>query len=461
MKKFLKTARSKALLAVAALTTLSVAYTRMANAAPIVSDETIREFKALTTITKLKNGMPVILRQVPGSDIAHVMVTFDQGMKDLPPGRKALSRWLLATMPRAAQNFPRELVYATVERYSLVVNCNPAVEYGSCALETINDHWDQGFNLLAAIVKSPTLNDDDAGLEKQRLEADLKDTPEDPGSYINELVNKIYYPRNHPYRSTFDEALAELTKLKPKDLKALHKQILNASQMHIVVVSSLPNDKVLADLEKAFGAVATAKFKPTVIKHPPYDSKNIYKFEARQTPTAWILAKFDAPGALSKDMVASMILFDILDHELGDEVRTKRSLSYSVYAHSLLYTVGIGIMGASTSKPEQALEAIRTVVDRIKAKTYTTEELDEFKTSFATHYFLQQETHASLASALSRHFHFYRSVDPMYELPRLVEKVTPQDIKRVAGQVLTKMRVAVIYGRDKFKDNWAKQITSF
>lgn len=428
-------------------------------AAPIVSDDTIQTLKNLTTVGHLKNGIPVVYRQIPGSDIVHVDINFGFGMKDLPFGKKTLTRWLWAVAPRAAKDFPRERLYKTVEKYALEIGCSPAVEYTSCSLETINEYWDQGFPLISAVTKEPLLTEEDAALEKGKLEAELRSTPEEPQTYVNELVNKVYYPKNHPYRSTHDEGLNELKTLKTKDLAALHAQMLNANLMYIVVVGSLPKEKVMADLEKAFGTLPGKPTKAVQIAHPPYDPKNIYRFESRPIPTAYILAKFDAPGATHKDMVTSMLMFEILDQELGEEIRTKRSLSYSVYAHSLPYTVGIGIMGASTSKPKDTLEAMHAVLQRFKEKRYSDDELSEYKTAFSTHFFLTQETHASLAAALSRHYYYYQSVNPLYELPKLLDRVTSADIKRVANGILTKMRVAVIFNRDRFKDEWAKEIT--
>lgn len=447
------------LLGILALTLLSFVPAKRLPAAPLVSDETIQTMKNLTSVSQLKNGIPVIYRQVPGSDIIHAEIKFTFGIKDLPFGRKTLTRWLWATAPRATKDFPREALYRTIERYALGIGCAPAVEYSSCSLETINDHWDQGFPLLAAIIKEPSFTEEDAALEKGKLNAELRSTPEEPQTYVNELVNKLYYPKNHPYRSTHDDALDELKVLKTKDIATLHGQMLNASLMQIVVVGSLPKERVLADLEKAFGSIPSKPVKALKIVHPPYDLKNIYRFESRPIPTAYILAKFDAPGALSKDLVAGMLMFEILDQELGEEIRTKRSLSYSVYTHALPYSIGIGMIGASTSKPKETLEAMKVVIKKFKEKTYSADELSEYKTTFSTHFFLTQETHASLAAAISRHFYFYKSVDPLYELPRLLDRVTAADIKRLANTVLTKMRAAVIFNRDKFKDEWIKEIT--
>ena len=77
---------------------LTLAPSKRLAAAPLVSDETIQTMKNLTSVSQLKNGIPVIYRQVPGSDIIHTELKFTFGIKDLPFGRKTLTRWLWASV---------------------------------------------------------------------------------------------------------------------------------------------------------------------------------------------------------------------------------------------------------------------------------------------------------------------------------------------------------------------------
>jgi zinc protease len=424
----------------------------------LVTDQAIKAQKDLTSVHKLKNGIPVIIRRIPGSDIVQLNVSFASGLKDLPVGKKALNDWFWDVLPLASKSYSRDKVFSLTEKYSLELGCGGGIEVASCGLGTINDYWKESLPLFADLINHPSMNDQDVKLTKDRLVARLRNTPSDPGGYINEIVNSVYYPVGHPYRLNHDEALVELDKLGKQDLVDYHKNVLNAAAMSIVFVGSLPEKQILADLEKAFGKIAKAPVKVVTPLPPPFDPAKSFIFKDRELPTAYIRIKLNAPSILDKDAVATKLLFEILSEELGDLIRTKRSLSYAVHAFAIQYSLGIGVLSASTSKPKETLEAMHEVLEQIKTKAFTAEEIEEYKHVFATSYYQTQETHASLAGALSSAYHFFKNPNEHYELPRKLDKVTAEDIKRLANDVLNDLRVGVIFGRKNFEDSWAQDL---
>lgn len=430
----------------------------IAPAAELVSDATIQKQKDLTKVLKLKNGIPVILRSVPESDILELDVVWKHGLKDLPPGKKALSQWLWEVMPMASKTFPKEKSHDISEEFGLDIDCGGGIEISSCSLSTLNDFWDKGLPLFADIINQPALTDEDIQLTKDRLIAVNKNAPSDPNSFVNEVVNTVYYPKGHPYRLNHDEALEELAKLGKPDLASLHKTILNANLMSIIVVSSMPEQKLLADLEAVFGGISSSKVESTAVPQPSFNQKNALSILDRKLPTAYIRIKIPAPSITDKDSVATRFMFEVLSEELGEEIRTKRSLSYAVHSFVIQYSLGIGVISCSTAKPKETLEALHAVISKLKNVTYATDELEEYKHVFATSYYLTQETHGSLAKALGTSFHYFGNPNEVYDMPRKLDQVTPEDVKRLANQILGDFRVGVIFGKDDFKTEWG---TSF
>jgi zinc protease len=437
---------------------LSTIASSSAFAVSLVSDETIEKQTKLTKTFKLSNGIEVIQRSIPASDILTISVTFGNGIKDIATGKKSVAKWLWATLPMASKKYPKKRVFQISEKYAIELGCSAGIEYSSCTMGTINDNWNVSLDLFNDLIMAPSLTREDASLSKERIIAGLKDTPSDPGRYVNEVVNRIFYPKNHPYRLNHDESLKEMDSLTHPNLKAFHKRVLNAKNMRITVVSSLSQNILKRDLERAFGKIKSGPAIAVKVDSPKFDESNAFSFEAREIPTAYIRAKFVVPPAASKDAVAAKLMFEILSEELGEEIRTRRSLSYSVFSYVIHYSMGIGVIGASTSKPKETLEAMQVVIDRFKKKVYSKGNLDEYKRIFATGYFLTQETHSSLASAINGSRFFHGSVDSLYNMPKELEKVTPKTINRIANEYLNNFRIGVIYDRKKFKDSWAKDM---
>jgi zinc protease len=442
----------KSILVVAVLTA------GQAQAVQLVSDETIKVQKQLTTTHKLKNGIPVIVRESPGSDILHVNVTFAAGIKDLKLEERVLNDWMWTSLPMSAKGYPKAKVYELTEKYALDLGCAGGVEISACSLGTLNDQWSAALPLFATLIKEPSFADADLKLTKERLEATLRNTPSDPGKYVNEVVNSIFYPKGHPYRLNHDEAMASLVKLKRADVVNLHKRVVSSELMSIVVVTSMPAAQVVKDLDGAFGTVKTGKFQHVTPTPPAFAPSDAYTFSGRDIPTAYIRIKLNGPGIKDKDATAARLLYEILSEELGEEIRTKRSLSYAVGSFLLQYELGVGVISASTSKPKETIEAIHDVLTKMKSKVFTKEEIEEYKNSFATGYYLTQETHASLAGAIAGSVHYFQSADKLYQMPRELDAVTPDDIKRLASDLLVNLRVGVIFNRAGFQDAWAKEL---
>lgn len=415
---------------------------------------------ALTKTILLKNGMPLIARETPGSDIVHVEVSFLNGSSNQPSNQKAANLLAFETMPYATKAYPKEKIFALSEKYSFGVECRGGVEVSHCQIETIQEYLPQALNILASVVLEPTFNDADVTLAKQQRIADFQQEIQNPEAHANSVANTIFYDQNHPYRLLPEEGVKQTETLTPADLKKYHSSVLNAGKMFIVYVGPKMSATTSNFINKKFGTVRSLGNDKTTVPPPVFDAKNAVAFDHRTIPTAYIRIKFNAPSTASADAPAASVMFEILSEMLHEEVRTKRSLSYSVYANTIQYKQGIGIIGASTSKPQETIEAITIVIKKLRDHGVSQEELNEYRNSFSTSYFLTMETHGQLAAALSSSQAYFGDAAQLYQIPNKINAVTPSDIQRVAKEVLKNFRVGVVFDKEKFNPKWITPIKS-
>jgi zinc protease len=219
--------------------------------------------------------------------------------------------------------------------------------------------------------------------------------------------------------------------------------------------------KTLDALEAKLGKLGKIQRQLKPIPAPAFDPANTLAFEHREIPTAYIRMKFNAPSATSIDAPAAEVMFEILSEKLHEEVRTKRSLSYSVHASTIQYNQGIGMIAASTSKPRETIETIAAVIRDMRDKVISQEELNEYRNSFTTGYYLTMETQDQLAGALSSSQAYFNDATRIYDLPAKLESVTPADIQRLAKETLKNFRVGVVYDKDKFMNDWMAPLKVF
>lgn len=438
------------------ITSILFIFAPMAFGVKLVSSETIKTQKELTKSFYLKNKVPVTYRKIEHSDIVQLNFAFSYSSAHQPSDKKVITEILLSTMTKAAKGWSKEKIYKTLEKYSASIHCSTyGTEYSYCSLTTINDYWDKLLPLFSAVIRSPMLKKEDMKQAIDMAASSYMRRVQKPESYVNDIINRKFYPAGHPYKFTSKEALEQLKSVKVDDLVSLHKKIANASLHKVVIVGSVPKKKVKKDLDHFFGDMARKPVDVLKVKPPEFKLDSAFAFEHREIPTAYIRLKFNTPGLLGKDSLATQLMFAILSEELEKEIRTRRSLSYAVYSYQIRYQIGIGVVVASTSKPKETLEVVGQVIERLRNNLYTDNELDNYKVGFATRYFLTQEDHTSLSFAILRDIHYFGSTKNMYEMPAKLELVTPKDVNRVANGYLHNFRIGVIFDKDKFKEEWA------
>jgi predicted Zn-dependent peptidase len=371
---------------------------------------------------------------------------------------KVGSDFLFYIMSDAAKDWSKEKILKTLEKYSAAIACQIGIESSSCKMRAINSFWQEILPVFAAVITEPSLNSDDLKLAQSSIEASLKSRLEDPSFYTNELTNHIFYGANHPYFLSIEEQRKFIPQINQDQLRSIHQKIITESIDSVIVVTSLSESEIIGPFEKVFSNLKVgSKESSPVPAIENSNEKNSFKFSHRDIPTAYIQIKMPMPGVEDPDFQAANLMTKIFDDELGLEIRTKRSLSYSIYSYMLNYSRGIGMIGASTSNPKETLEAISRVIQQIQNKIYSEKDLREFKNSYTTSYFLKLEDHASLATGLSRYWHYYRNVDSFYDSPMQISQVTAKDIQRVAQKYLKDFKLGVVYHEKKFKKDWAEK----
>ena len=422
----------------------------------LVNDETIKLQKDSTFELKLDNKIPVTYRQIPGSEIFLIMLGFNFGDAHLAAAERSQLGILTTLMERGSTSYPRDTLFALLEKYATGINCGMGIEQGSCAMSTLNPYVEELLPAFASQVLEPSFDPVETKLVLDQAKAAEAASLQNPESYVNEVVNGIFYGEKHPYWAPQAIKLAALEKVKLDQLKALHQRLLSKVAKRIVVVGSMPPGELLKLLNKNFALLRPAPEVVLNIPRPAYEPKKNFRFAARDIPTSYVRAKFVMPGIDSPDLIAAQLMVHILSEELENEVRTKRSLSYSVYAQVIPYSMGIGVLHASTSKPKETLEVIKPIIQKLKSQTLSKAELEQYKTVFATSYFLNLEEHSSLAMSMANSMHYFNSTDRMYEMPRMLAAITPQDIQKAANTYLKQFRLGVVFKEGGFDSKWAQ-----
>lgn len=436
---------------------LAFGWTPCLAAKQLVSDATIAMQKQNTEMFELPGKVPVVYRRIEGTEIVQITTAMAFGESHLPAARQPALRVLFDLLERGTKSWPKDKLYALLEKYATSINCGVSIETSACNMATLEENLPELLPVYASVLQEPAFDATEGRLIMQQAEAALKSMSQNPEAYVNEVVNSAFYGSSHPYWMPKDKELDYLKKLKLSDFPVLHNEVMKKSRKVIVVVAGMPREKLQKILTQHLGQLPQGKSELKAPPVPKFDAKRIFALADRDIPTAYVRAKFALPSFTSPDAPAVNLLMRILSEELESEVRTKRSLSYAVFAQSVSLTMGLGVIHASTSRPKETLEAIAPVVKKLRDEKLSKEDLERHKTVFATGYFLTLEEHGSLAGALASTYLYYGNTDRLYQTPRELEKVTPEDIQRIARQYFKQFRLGVVFKEKAFQKTWADQ----
>ena len=426
-----------------------------------ISPQAIREQIALTQQTNLKNDVNVVIRQAPSSKVVVIQATFKFGIRDLPVGKKTYALLMPKMLSVGSKKFPKEKLFSTLEKNNIDFDCEGGIETTYCVAATVSDQLPLALNILRDGMLNPALTNKDFELLRTRLIAEQKSTLQNSEKSVNDLVNSIFYGEKHQFSLSAKSAIEELNKSNLGEVKAIHSTLIKELNLNIVVVSSISTNKILASLTTAFGSLKKTKSMRQEVLNPVYITGHDFAYEDRDVPTAYLRSKFNIPIATPRDYMLGRLFFEILSEEMWQEIRTKRSLSYSAFASPIYHSIGVGMIALSTPKPQEALEALAQIIQKMRSQPLSAEELNEYKTGFTTSYFLSLESHSSLAAALSEAVNRFGDVKTFYELPKELESITGENIQKYAITYLKNFRTGVVFGKDKFKSEWVNPIHKY
>ncbi len=420
----------------------------------LIEHKIIEKINAATTSYKLaKQGIYHTHRTVAGSNIVAMDFLFYTGISSIEAQQKILPGLLFKALPFASEQYPRKDVIAIMERTGSSFSCSAGIEFSKCHLITINDRLPEVMPIVANLILSPRFNSSHVDLVKNRAKLSINSQFQSPSFLANEAANKLFYFQ-HPFWISYRERLAQIAPISSQQLRTYYKTHVLGKLTEIVSVSSSPAAELKPLLQKHFASFKV-HHKITPFQAPPPQSQedkiNIVNFN---NPTAYFIIKIPMPGIHHKDSTAANFMMKILDEELSLEIRTKRSLSYSIYSYLIDYSIGIGVIGGSTSKPAETIAAIIEVINRLRNTALSPEEIKRHKNVYVTSLFLEMEGHSSLSASMSKGRVYANNPSKAISAIMEIQSLKNSHVQTMAQRYLKNMKVGIVFAEDKIDKKW-------
>ena len=387
-------------------------------------------------------GIPVIYKPIAANDVIAVRLYLEGGSANLTPANAGIENLLTAAATHGTEKYSRDEFAALSSATGTAIGATANPDYTFLSLQAVAEHWDEAWDLFTQAALHPTFPDEEVALVRDQIVNQLKGRLDNPDQYLALLANEQFYA-DHPYAIDPLGTVESVEALTADDLRAWHAQRMAKENLLLVVVGNVPREDLERKIEAAFGALpetgTAANPVPEVAASAP-----VVEVTQRELPTNYIRGQFLSPDPGSPDFPAMQVATDILSDRLFEEVRTKRNLSYAVFAGLSQRRANYGLIYVTAVQPDTTLPVMLHEVERMKTEPITEERLAENVNVFLTQYWLAQETNMGQAGVLGVFELVGGGWENAAEFVEGVRRVTPADIQRVAETYMKDFHFVVI-----------------
>ena len=362
----------------------------------------------ITRVT-LENGMRLVVAEDHELPTVQLTLFVGAGAAQDPPDRLGLAEMVADALLRGAGPYDAQELARAIEDLGGRIDAEPGFDATIVSADFLSDDFEAGLALLRAVLREPRFEKDEVRRSRDELLADLKSDLEDPSKIANRCFAAwLYgsYPYGRPQKGT-PETVEEIG---AREVRRFHDRWYRPNNTILALVGDVTAERALAALRQAFtdwkaepDAVPQRSGPPT-----PLAARRVLlvdKPDATQSQirTGGIAMARNDPDLLTAQ-VANTALGGGFSSLLIEELRVKRSLTYSAYSGYVPRLLGGDFRMSTFSKTATSVETLTLGLDvlaRFRSQPIDPKVLTKAKAYVAGQFALQLETAGALAQRLA------------------------------------------------------------
>jgi zinc protease len=305
-------------------------------------------------------------------------------------------------------------------------------------------------DILSDTMMNSTLPQEEYAKEQEVIRREFAMGMDDPDRMAGQLLFATAFQR-HPYRLPVIGQLEIYNQLTQEQVMQYYKMRYVPNNLTFIVVGDVDAEAVFQQLGAFFEDYPAKSLQPPYIpSEPPQLGPRVvhqeFATELTRLSLAWHIPEITHPDVPALDLL-STILGDGRSSRLYRRVREEAGLAFGVSAFS--YTPGDpGLLGIDATvepaKREAAQELVLRILEEIKQAGVTSDELAKAKKISLSHHLGSLTTMRGQASDLGSNWFLTRNLNFTRDYLAAVQKITPEDIRRVAAKYLTSDNLTIV-----------------
>lgn len=337
-----------------------------------------------------------------------------------------------------------------LEAHAAKVETHSAVDSTRVTWDCLKENLDDVFKVFLEVLREPEFREDKIVLAKNQINTDISRRNDDPFSIAFRESPKLVYGADSPYAR--QDEYATVARVTREDLINWHHQYVHPNNIILGISGDFDSGAVEAMLHQAFdswpkGPAATM---PQLSFHGP--KPGVY-FAEKNNVTASMVLMVDLGITRNNPDYYAIEVFNqffggSFSSRLFSNIRSKKGLAYAVgggveaeYDHPGTTELFLATKSPTTAA---AIDAFNEELDALKTNPSTPEELTKAKRAILNSFVFRFDSKEKvLRERMAYEFYGYPE-DFLEKYRQGIEKVTQQDVDRVAQKYVHKDKMALL-----------------
>ena len=394
----------------------------------------------MSKVFQLPNGLTAICEERPGTGKVSMQVYIKSGSANEKPDEAGLTFLTQAATFGGTVSRTRDQISEDVESKGSGVSGNVTAIHTEFSVSALARHAAEGFSVLADVIRNPSF--ETAEFEKTRLQIlqALARKGQTPGEKASTKFTETAFTGQAAGCDPWGR-IETVTGFTAERAREKHKELLSDPQRIVVsIAGDMTLDAAKEMLARHFGDLAPSAAKSPVpqITFTPGDYR-----EATGHDQLNLSFGFKAPSMHDDDRRVALMLKELIgggmSSPLFQEVREKRGLVYGIGAgYSQLETTGVFSVSASSSKGNagELMETVFDLLGNVIRNGFSDADMARARERLVRQMKSNGETDRKAASFNAGQMLFHGRLTGADEFEARLGKITSDDIRRVAGQLL-------------------------
>jgi len=408
---------------------------------------------ARPTVTKftLDNGVRVLFKPRASVPLVSVVTSFAGGGRFEPPGQSGIATLTHRMLVKGTASWNAEELAARVEGLGGGVDSSAGFDTSVVSAVSLSRHLGEVMEVYREVAREPRFDAARTEQEKARLLEELAQRQDNPiQRTMDELFARAF--GEHPYAHPFLGSPEEIRALDATVCARWYRELLAPENLVMMLVGDIDElharnaaERVLGDLPATAKGPAPDRPAPAA---PAFPGEHVlHRRDLRQSV---VFVGYLAPPMMSDESVALGVLNGVLTGlggRLFVELRDKRSLGYMtgssshpLFERSLFFAYA----NPGAGGVDEAVDVIQTELARVCREAVTDDELERSRNWLLGSQEMQMQRNGAQAATYATYEALGFGWEVVDRVRERIEKVTVDDIVRVASEVFVPERVVVV-----------------